>query len=131
MYGSGRRRPAETESRWRRIIGELDRSGLSLRGFAAGRGLNPNTVTFWRYELRRRDGAGHAAAARAVATPDEVSPAPTFLPVAVSGQVPAAEERTVAGTIEIMLMSGHIVRVTGVVDGDRLREVLSLLDPAC
>ena len=131
MYGSGRRRPAETESRWRRIIGELDRSGQSLRRFAAGRGLNPNTVTFWRYELRRRDGAGHPAAARVVGKPDEVSPAPAFLPVTVSAAVPAAEERTVAGTIEIMLMSGHIVRVSGEVDGHRLRQVLSLLDPVC
>lgn len=43
--------PAAT--RWSAIIARGERSSLSLRQFAAREGVNPSTLAWWRWNLRR------------------------------------------------------------------------------
>lgn len=47
----------ETERFYRELVAEQERSGLSIRAFAAERGIPPGTLSSWGHELRRRDAA--------------------------------------------------------------------------
>jgi hypothetical protein len=40
--------------RWSEVLADADRSGLSLRAFARREGHNPNTLAWWRWNLRRQ-----------------------------------------------------------------------------
>jgi hypothetical protein len=42
-----------TEAKWRRVIAEQERSGLSAREFAESRGIPAATLYWWRSRLRR------------------------------------------------------------------------------
>jgi transposase-like protein len=39
--------------RWAEIVAKHEASGESIRAFADARGLNPSTLSWWRWELRR------------------------------------------------------------------------------
>lgn len=43
-----------TARRWSDVLADADRSGLSLRAFAQREGHNPNTLAWWRWNLRRQ-----------------------------------------------------------------------------
>lgn len=45
-----------TEAKWRRLITAQEKSGLTVREFAAARGITATTLYWWRSKLRR-DGA--------------------------------------------------------------------------
>jgi transposase-like protein len=77
-----KRSKSETERFYRRLVAEQERSGSTARAFAEARGIPPGTLSFWRYELKRRDQArAEAASAR---------PVPSFLPVSVVESSPTA-----------------------------------------
>lgn len=42
-----------TESKWRALIAEQARSGMTVREFASRRGINPATLYWWRSRLGR------------------------------------------------------------------------------
>ena len=52
-----KRSKAETEKFYRQLVAEQEESGLSIRAFAAMRGIPPGTLSCWRHELRQRDAA--------------------------------------------------------------------------
>lgn len=52
-----KRSKAETEESYRRLVAEQEGSGLSIRAFAAMRGIPPGTLSSWRHELKQRDAA--------------------------------------------------------------------------
>jgi len=52
-----KRSKAETEKFYRQVVAEQEESGLSIRAFAATRGIPPGTLSCWRHELRQRDAA--------------------------------------------------------------------------
>ena len=52
-----KRSKAETEKFYRQLVAEQEESGLSIRAFAATRGIPPGTLSCWRHELRQRDAA--------------------------------------------------------------------------
>ena len=112
--GTKRRSAAE----WRRIVGELDRSGDSVASFAASRELNANTVSWWRYELRRRG-----------ATADFQSkvdaPRPCFVEL-----VPAAGTLC-PSTFEVVLPSGVVIRATSDVDPEVFARRVAALVRIC
>ena len=66
-----------TEAKWRRLIAEQEESGLTVREFAASRGIPATTVYWWRSKLQRarttlvpvevvdRDEVGHQGTADA------------------------------------------------------------------
>lgn len=77
-------------SRWRRLIRDLERSGLSQREFAERRGVSVHTLRYWLYRTRSE------------------KPAPDLLPVRVVAS-PAPVAR--GGEIELVLAGGMALRV--------------------
>lgn len=50
--------------RWRKIVADHDRSGLTIRAFAEARGLNRRTLAWWRSQIRKLDGETREVATR-------------------------------------------------------------------
>jgi transposase-like protein len=102
-----------TNRRWtsdeaRTVLAAQASSGLSIVAFAAREGIVPQRLYFW----RRRAEAG------------AVEAAPAFI------EVRRAAERE---RVEIVLRSGHIVRVAESIEVGALRRLVDALeqDPAC
>ena len=45
--------PTPAQIRWSVIVDDLEASGLTARAFARARGLNVNTLAWWRARIRR------------------------------------------------------------------------------
>jgi hypothetical protein len=104
------KRALELERRWRELLADHARSGLSIRAFCDQRRLNEANFYAWRRELAKRD-AGRAKIA-----------APTFVPVQV---MPST-------AIEVVLPAGLLVRVPAGADGDlAVRLVAALRAASC
>jgi hypothetical protein len=103
----GRARDERKEKQWRRRIAEWRTSGLSVRAFCARRGLTTPSFYAWRRVLEQRD-----------------AERPAFVPVRVVPDGPPA----CAGTLEVVLAGGRIVRVTPNFDAATLRQVLAVLE---
>jgi len=102
----------------RRVLGRWQRSGLTLREFGEKRGIPVSTLSWWRRVFRdagAEDGNGSSAENPVVFT--EV-PKPAKVP-----RMPAV--------VEIVLPSGHVVRVPAGADSDTLRRVLQALQTTC
>lgn len=52
-----------SETRWSRLVQDLEASGRRLREFAAEHDVNPNTLAWWRSHFRRRERQGRPAPA--------------------------------------------------------------------
>src|SRR6266478_1473078 len=101
----------------RRVLAHWQRSGLRLREFGEQRGIPLSTLR-WRQVFRRagdEDGNGVAAEHPVVFT--EV-------------RLPTNVARTSA-VLEIVLPSGHLVRVPTGADTDTLQRVLQALQTTC
>ncbi len=102
----------------RRVLGRWQRSGLTLREFGAKRGIPPSALSWWRQVFRRAGAeAGNGAAAENAVVFTEV-PKPARVP-----RMPAV--------VEIVLPSGHLVRVPAGADTGTLRRVLQALRTTC
>jgi len=102
----------------RRVLARWERSGLTLREFGEKRGIPPSTLSWWRRVFRHAgDEEGNGAAAENPVVFTEV-PQPAKLP------------RT-ASILEIVLHSGHLVRVPAGADRDTLQRVLQALQTTC
>jgi len=102
----------------RRMLARWQRSGLTLREFGEKRGIPPSTLNWWRRvfrDARAEDGNGSSAENPVVFT--EV-PKPAKVP-----RMPAV--------LEIVVPSGHIVRVPAGVDPATLQRVLGALRTTC
>jgi hypothetical protein len=118
----------------RRVLERWQRSGLTLVEFARREGFVPTTLSWWRHVFRTADPAsrveGHARTTRrdreGVAPVDQ---RPRFTEVRVA----RAAERMPAVVIEVVLRSGHQVRVPAGVDPAALRAVVAVLEgsPSC
>jgi len=103
----------------RRELGRWQRSGLKLREYGQQQGIPLSTLTWWR-RVFRHAGEEHV---NGVAGENPV----VFTEVPKPANVP----RT-ATVVEIVLHSGHLVRVPPGVDGDTLQRVLqALLQTTC
>jgi transposase-like protein len=91
------------------VVEAAAKSGLALRTFAEQQGIEPHRLYRWRRALRRR---AH-------------EPAPVrFAEVVVRPDLDAAHP------IELVLVSGHVVRVGRGFDAEALRRLLAVLE-AC
>jgi len=95
-----RRRWSAEEART--VLKRLDASGLSVREFAARHGLDAQRLYRWRAQLAMASSA----------------PAPAFIEIK-----PAA-----GAAIEVVLRSGHVVRVRDGFGEEALRRVVAALD---
>src|SRR5208337_1636511 len=97
----------------RRVLARWQRSGLTLREFGQQRGIPPSTLSWWRQVFRR---AGEA----------EVNGAPAENAV-VFTEVRQPVVPGAPSVLEIVLHSGHMVRVPAGADSDTLQRVLEAL----
>lgn len=103
----GKARDPGKESFWRRAVRRQAGSGRSVRAWCEEQGLREATFHWWRAELARR-----------------AAEQPTFLPVRVKED----EHVGADGRIEIVLIGGRSVRVSGRVDRTLLADVVSILE---
>ena len=102
----GRRRSAEAERFWARVVQEQAESGLSVRAYCKQRGLAEPSFYAWRKKLQHRNPVEQAPAAGA-----------NLIAVDVVGGPPAAQ-------LEIESRSGVVIRVREDVSRETLRRVL-------
>lgn len=99
-----------TEAKWRAVVREQEKSGLTVREFAATRGIASGTLFWWRSRLRRNrptDGAG-----------------------LVSVEVlDAGDDRD--GVLELQVRDDVVLRLTRDFDETTLRRVLTILGKPC
>jgi len=93
------------ERRWRGLLADFKRSGMSVRAFCAARGISEASLYSWRSELARRD--------QRVSK----SSTPTFVPVTI----------VASAAIEVVLSTGVIVRVPAGADGDLAARLIDAL----
>jgi len=105
----------------RRVLARWQRSGLTLREFGQQRGIPLSTLTWWRQVFRRagepvKSASKSTSAAKAVGFTEVPRPAtvPTTPPV-----------------LEIVLHSGHVLRVPVGADTETLQHVLRALQTVC
>jgi hypothetical protein len=104
----------------RRVLARWQRSRLTLREFGQQRGIPLSTLTWWRQVFRR---AGEPVNV----TPKSAAPdAVVFTEVPRSAALP-----TTPPVLEIVLHSGHVVRVPSGADTTTLQRVLQALQTAC
>ena len=105
----------------RRMLARWQRSGLTLREFGQQRGIPLSTLTWWRQVFRR--------AGEPVKRVPESAPAAKRV---VFTEVPRpATVPTTPPVLEIVLRSGHVLRVPAGADTDTLQRVLQALQTAC
>jgi hypothetical protein len=105
----------------RRVLARWQRSGLTLREFGQQRGIPLSTLTWWR-QVFRRAGEPVNAASKSVPTGDAV----VFTEVPRPATVP-----TTPPVLEIVLRSGHVLRVPAGAETETLQRVLQVLQTAC
>jgi hypothetical protein len=103
----------------RRVLAHWQRSGLTLREFGEKRGIPLSTLAWWRRVFRHAgdEEEGNGAAAE---------PAVVFTEIPAPAKVPGT-----AAVLEIVLHSGHLVRVPAGADRDTLQRVLQALQTTC
>ena len=118
MEGQEKRRNIEKERHWRRVIGEVARSGVSIRRFCEERKLKESQFYWWQRKLEKRQQA------RAFKGRKDAGQA-TFALVSEDG-----DEVGSAG-IELVLRDGRRVRIGRGVDEETLRTVVGVLEERC
>jgi transposase-like protein len=100
---------------WRRVVEQQRQSGESVAVFARRTGIRPSALAYWRRRLADAPELGRVTR-------------PTLVPVAV-GPAPVARA---AAPFEIVVRTGHVVRVPADYDREALVRLLTLLgDVAC
>jgi hypothetical protein len=104
----------ERAGEMRGVLGRWERSGLTLREFAQQRGIPLSTLTWWRRVFRgaSEEGGKGVAAEKAAVFTEVLQPAKV-------ARIPAV--------VEIVLSSGHVVRVPAGADTATLQRVLQAL----
>lgn len=98
-----------TEAKWRALIAEQERSGLTVRAFAEGKGITPTTMYWWRSRLGR-------------CAPVDLVPVEV-----VEHDIVVDSARAVGADFEVRLGSGVALRVpTGFDEGELRRLVRAL-----
>ena len=98
------------EQTWRDRVTRFQTSGLSVRDFCRSEGLSEPSFYSWRRTIAQRDAP-------------TATDAPAFVPLHVRPlPVPAA--------LELVLRSGHVLRIPPGCDPEHLRAVLAALEAA-
>lgn len=108
---------ASAAEQWAERVRRQQRSGLSLRKFAAREGLKAGSLSFWKWKLGQERGSGKRKAV-------SVSPV-RFVELRAAPVGPAA-----AQPFEIELRSGRRVRVAVGFDAAELARLVVVLEEA-
>lgn len=112
----------ETRATWARRVRRWTRSGLTAARFARREGVNPGTLSFWRWKLRQ-DASGRrrqAPAKRTTASPIDFVELVPVRPSGTAGEPAAA--------LELVLTAGYRVRLGAGFDRDTLTQLLDVLE---
>jgi hypothetical protein len=111
---------AETKAaaRWAKRVKRLERSGVSLRTFAAREGLKAGSLSFWKWKL------GQARGRRGLATP--ATPMKFIELTAEAAGTPPVRPPA----FEVGLRTGRSVRVAAGFDAAELARLLVVLEEA-
>jgi hypothetical protein len=96
---------SDRQERWKAIIAEQKHSGQSVRSFCQGREVAEQSFYYWRKQLG-------------------VEPAPVRFALVETGE-PAARD---SAALELVLRSGHRLRIGAGVDAAALRTVLRVVE---
>lgn len=109
----------------RRALSAWEKSGEPMTAFAKAHGLKASRLAWW----RKRLGAEKPTASRCAGASTE---AVRFLPVVAVGGADACDEadttRPQPAPIELVLPSGHVVRVAAGFDAGELSRLLDVLE---
>lgn len=106
---------------WRHHVAAWRRSGQGIRGYCRTAGLSEPSFYAWRRVLAERRPVRGSRSVRKKSEPEELA-APTFLPVRL------IEEPSAAGSVEVVLRGGRVVRVAAGFAAATLREVVAVLE---
>ena len=106
----------EKATYWRRHVAECQASGLSGRAYAKRAGISVSGLCYWRRRVARSPEASASRTSRDAA----------FLPVHLGASRAAGP-----AALEIGLVSGRVVRLTGPVDPEWLATVIRVLEAPC
>jgi hypothetical protein len=108
-----KRAKLENEKHYRELLAEQRQSGLSIRAFAAARGLAAGTLSSWAHQLRKRDAERSRTTSLA---------APSFVPVTVVGVKTArvTEPAKTSGSYEVVLGEERVLRLPADFDEERV-----------
>ena len=110
-----RKRSAETELRWRKLVDRQSKSDRSVREFCEQEGVSENSLYSWRRKLAETQRRKVQVAQR---KPD-MAAAPDFIPVQING---------LSTTMELVHPLGYQIRIDGRLDLEMLRQVLDVLE---
>lgn len=102
-------------ARWAKRVERLERSGLSVRTFAAREGLKAGSLSFWKWKLAR--GQNRSG-----------SPVPPLKFIELTAATAPPEARAASPGFEVVLRSGRTVRVSGGFDAAELVRLVAVLE---
>jgi hypothetical protein len=103
------------EAKWAKRVARLERSGVSIRTFAAREGLKAGSLSYWKWRLSQRGRARPAAVA------------PLRFVELTGRQSPSAAPAPAPG-FEVVLSTGRKVRVPGGFDAGELGRLVAVLE---
>jgi hypothetical protein len=110
----------ETRAIWAERITRWQRSGLTAARFAAREGINPRTLSFWKWKL----GQAIARSARDEPRPPHRDGAVGFVEVVRAAAISAGP----MPPLEVVLPGGTRIHVAPGFDGTTLRALLAVLE---
>jgi transposase len=107
---------------WVKRVERWKDSGLSAKQFAGEIGVSAQSLTFWRWKLRRDSRATERAdMPSARKTKREAASAPTFMQL-----VPTSQQVMASNPLEVVLANGLTVRVSPEFDSSTLVRLVAL-----
>jgi hypothetical protein len=112
------KRPSRTKAEWVEEVARWRASGQSARAYASVRGLNPGTLAVWASRLGPVVGVDEPAGETGKVR---------FLPVRVAPS-PSARATSGRGEIEVILVNGRRVRISGEFDAEVVAKLLEIAE---
>jgi transposase-like protein len=127
MAGRGSRTTARARQ-MRRVLAQWERSGQTLTGFARRHGMAASTLTWWRRVFRDAEAQPAATGDGEQRRGRHAGRAPRGRAGAFSEIRMAAPARLALPVWEIVLRSGHVLRVPPAIDAAALQAVVAVLE---
>ncbi len=109
----------------RRGLEQWKRSGLTLEEFGQQQSIPRTTLVWWRHVFR------HASRKRREASDRRQSSRPRVAVGFHEVQLAAPVARPAPAVLEVVLRSGHVLRMAGGVEAATLQTVIAVLEGAC
>lgn len=115
---------------WRQHLAAWRRSGCRIRDYCRSAGLSEPSFYAWRRMLAERQAARRtvAAARKQAERQEQSTTAAAFVPVRLIAEPAATAASAVAGSVEVVVRGGRVVRVAAGFAAATLREVVAVLE---